>query len=181
MKLSWIFYQLLILTSMFPMSLEASTRVRARKKTAKDMKEVNICAIKGVQAPMYCYCDNNTIRNATEATCVVLSRFSINDPTWNYFVSQIFLQKLKIVVRTPNGLEYIPIQLLRQLKNLQKITLQDASIDELKESTFSNFPTIIEIDLSMNSISTLGTHAFENMRNLMAIFLNSNRITEINR
>ncbi|XP_003397934.1 connectin isoform X2 [Bombus terrestris] len=181
MKLSWIFHHLLILTMMFPTSLAASTRIRSRKKPVKETKEVNICAIRGVQAPMYCYCDNNAIRNATEATCVVLSRFSINDPTWNYFVSQIFLQKLKIVVRTPNGLEYIPVQLLKQLKNLQKITLQDANIDELKESAFSNLPTITEIDLSANSISTLRTHAFENMKNLIVIFLNSNRITEINR
>ncbi|XP_068976753.1 connectin-like [Bombus flavifrons] len=180
-QLSWIFLQLLFLTSMFPSSLSASTRSRGKKKVAKETKEVNICAIEGVQAPMYCYCDNNTIRNATEATCVVLSPFSINDPTWNYFTSQIYLQKLKFVVRTPNGLEYIPVQLLRQLKNLQKITFQDASIEELKESAFSNLPTITEIDLSTNSISTLRTHAFENLKNLTAIFLNSNRITEINR
>ena len=180
-RLSWMFLQLLLLGSMLHSSLSVSTRSRGKKKVAKETKEVNICAIEGIQAPMYCYCDNSTIRNATDATCLVLSPFSNNDPTWNYFTSQIYLQRLKFVVRTPNGLEYIPVQLLRQLKNLQKITLQDASIEELKEGAFFNLPTIAEIDLNTNLITSLRTRAFENMRNLSAIFLNANRITEINR
>ncbi|CAK9833827.1 Con [Anthophora retusa] len=180
-QLSWIFLQLLLFTSAISSSMSASTKSRGKKKVAKETKEVNICDMEQKQDPLYCYCDNKTIRNATESTCLVLNPFGSNDPIWNYFSSQLYLQKLKFVVRTPNGLEYIPVQLLRQLKNLQKITFHDASIDELPKYAFSNLTTITEIDLSRNSISTLRAHAFENMKNLTAIYLNENRITEINR
>lgn len=130
---------------------------------------------------MYCYCNDNELRNATDATCVILNPFTSNDPTWNNFDSQIYLQKLKFVVRTPNGLDYIPVQLLALLKNLQIITIQDASINEIAEYAFSNLPMITDINLSRNSISILRMHAFENMKNLTVLYLSENRITEINR
>lgn len=180
-QLSWIFVHILLLTSMLSSSLSASTRSRGKKKAAKETKEVNICAIEGRQAPMYCYCDHTTIRNATDATCLVLNPFSSTDRIWSYFGSQVYLQKLKFVVRTPNGLEYIPVQLLRQLKNLQNITFQDANIEVVTEYAFSNLTTVTEINLSRNSISTLRMHAFENMKSLSVIHLNDNRITEISR
>lgn len=179
-RLSWIFLQLLLLTSMFPSSLSATTRSRGKKKVPKKAREVNICMIE-TQAPIYCTCNSVAISNATDATCVVLSPFSANDPTWNHFSSQNHLQKLQFVVRTPNGLEYVPVELLRQLKNLQKIGFQYTSINELTEFVFSNLSTITEINLSKNSISILRMHAFENMKNLSVIYLNENRITEINR
>ncbi|XP_034184185.2 leucine rich repeat protein connectin [Osmia lignaria lignaria] len=182
-QLPWISYflQLLLLTSLFTPGLSASTRSRGKKKIAKETKESNICVIEGRQAPIYCYCDSNAIKNATEATCVVLNHFTSNDPTWTYFNSQIYLQKLKFIVRTPNGLDYISVPVLRQLKNLHVITFQDANIEELTEYAFSNLPTIGEINLSRNSIATLRMHAFENMKNLSMINLDENRITEINR
>ncbi|XP_003700119.1 leucine rich repeat protein connectin [Megachile rotundata] len=182
-QLPWTscFLQLLLLTSLFTPGLSASTRSRGKKKFAKETKEPNICAIEGRQAPIFCYCDNKAIKNATDATCLVLSPFSTNDPTWNYFSSQIYLQKLKFIVRAPNWLDYIPVQVFRQLKNLHVITFQDANIEELTEYAFSNLPTIGEINLSKNSIATLRMHAFENMKNLSVINLDENEITEINR
>lgn len=180
-RLSRLFLQILFLVSIAASSLSASTRSRGKKKVAKEVKDANICEIKGMQAPMYCYCNSNELRNATDATCVILNPFTNSDPTWNNFDSQIYLQKLKFVVRTPNGLDYIPVQLLTLLKNLQIITIQDASINEIAEYAFSNLPIITDINLSRNSISTLRMHAFEDMKNLTIVYLSENRITEINR
>lgn len=181
-RLSRLFLQILFLVSIVASSLSASTRSRGgKKKVAKEVKDANICEIKGMQAPMYCYCNDNELRNATDATCVILNPFTSNDPTWNNFDSQIYLQKLKFVVRTPNGLDYIPVQLLTLLKNLQIITIQDASINEIAEYAFSNLPMITDINLSRNSISILRMHAFENMKNLTVVYLSENRITEMNR
>ncbi|KAG6801062.1 connectin [Apis mellifera caucasica] len=180
-RLPRLFLQFLFLASIVASSLSASTRSRGKKKVAMEVKDSNICEIKGMQAPMYCYCNNNELRNATDATCVILNPFTNSDPTWNNFDSQIYLQKLKFVVRTPNGLDYIPVQSLALLKNLQIITIQDASINVIPEYAFSNLPIITEINLSRNSISTLKVHAFANMKNLTIVYLNENRITEINR
>ncbi|XP_076238506.1 leucine rich repeat protein connectin [Calliopsis andreniformis] len=173
--------QLLLLTSLFSSSLSASTRSRGKKKVAKETKEINICNIESQQAPIFCYCDSNEIRNATTAKCLVLNSFNLNDPTWNYFSSQIYLQELIFHVKTSNGLQYIPTQVLRQLKNLQKFTMQYAMIRELAEYAFSNLSTITEINLSRNFLVTLRMHAFENMKNLSLIDLDENRISEINR
>lgn len=142
---------------------------------------MNVCDIEGQQTPIFCYCDSNVIRNATYANCVVMSPFNLNDPIWNYFTSQIYLQKLMFNVKAEGSLLYIPTQVLRQLKNLQKVTFQYAKIGELAEYAFSNLSTITEINLSRNFISTLRKHAFQNMKNLTVINLDQNRITEINR
>lgn len=176
-----VFLQVLLLTSAFSWSLSASTRSRGRKKLAKETKEMNVCDIEGQQTPIFCYCDSNVIRNATYANCVVMSPFNLNDPIWNYFTSQIYLQKLMFNVKAEGSLLYIPTQVLRQLKNLQKVTFQYAKIGELAEYAFSNLSTITEINLSRNFISTLRKHAFQNMKNLTVINLDQNRITEINR
>ncbi|KZC13567.1 PREDICTED: connectin-like [Dufourea novaeangliae] len=178
---TYLFLQALLLTTLLSPCLSASTRSRGKKKLSKETKEVNICDIEGQQVPIYCYCDNNAIKNASHAKCLVLNPINLNDPTWDYFSSQNHLRELTFNVQMMNSLEYIPTQLLRQLKNLQKIAFQYAKIDELAEYAFSNLSTITEINLNRNSILALRMHAFENMRNLSIINLNENRITEINR
>ncbi|XP_076683284.1 leucine rich repeat protein connectin [Andrena cerasifolii] len=174
-----VLLQCLLFGTLLSSSLSASTRSRGKKKVAKETKEMNICDIEGQQAPIYCYCDNS--RNATDANCLVLSPFNLNDPTWNYFSSQLYLEKLTLKVKAVDSLQYIPTQVLRQLKHLQKVTLQYAKIGELAEYAFANLSTISEINLSRNFISLLRMHAFENMKNLSVINLDENRITEINR
>ncbi|XP_076299640.1 leucine rich repeat protein connectin [Lasioglossum baleicum] len=182
-QLPWISlcFQVLLVTSLLSSSLSAATRSRGKKKIAKETKEVNICNIEGQQVPILCLCDSNLIRNATTAKCVILKSINLTDSTWDYFASQIYLQELTFNVQTMNSLEYIPTQLLRQLKNLQKIAFQYAKIDQLAEYAFSNLSTIMEINVNRSSISTLKKHAFENMKNLAVVNLNENRIAEINR
>ncbi|XP_043251281.1 connectin [Colletes gigas] len=182
-QLPWIFVflQVLLLTSLLSSSRSASTRSRGKKKVAKETKEVNICEIEDPHVPIYCYCNDNVVRNATEAKCLVLSSLDPNDPSWDYFDSQIYLQELTFNVKMLDSLDYIPTQLLRQLKNLQKITFHYAKIAELPDYVFSNLSTITDIDLNKNSITALKTHAFENMKSLRVVSLNENRITEINR
>ncbi|XP_031843683.1 leucine rich repeat protein connectin isoform X2 [Nomia melanderi] len=178
----WIslIFQALLVISLLSSGLSASTRSRGKKKVAKETKEMNICEMQGQEVAIFCYCNSNAIRNASEAKCLVLKSINLNDPTWNYFSSQIYLQELTFNVQT-NSLEYIPTQLLRQLKNLQKIAFQYAKIDMLAEYAFSNLSTITEINLNSSSVSALKMHAFENMRNLSIINLNDNKIAEINR
>nr|XP_050863662.1 connectin-like [Vespula vulgaris]XP_050863663.1 connectin-like [Vespula vulgaris]XP_050863664.1 connectin-like [Vespula vulgaris]XP_050863665.1 connectin-like [Vespula vulgaris] len=170
------FFALLIVST-----LAATTRSRGKKKVAKETKEVNICDIEGRQAPVYCYCDNNGLRNATDANCLVLNRFKVDDTMWSYFVSQIYLTKLALTVRASGTLDYIPTDVLRQLKHLKIVVFQYAKIEELAERSFSNLSSIVEINLSRNMIVVLKKHAFENVKELNVINLDDNRISEINR
>lgn len=170
------FFALLIVST-----LAATTRSRGKKKVAKETKEVNICDIEGRQAPVYCYCDNNGLRNATDANCLVLNKFKVDDTMWSYFVSQIYLTKLALTVRASGTLDYIPTDVLRQLKHLKIVVFQYAKIEELAERSFSNLSSIVEINLSRNMIVVLKKHAFENVKELNVINLDDNRISEINR
>ncbi|XP_035730290.1 connectin-like, partial [Vespa mandarinia] len=162
-------------------SLAATSRSRGKKKVAKETKEINICDIEGRQAPVYCYCDNNGLRNATDANCLVLNRFKVDDPMWSYFISQIYLTKLALTVRASGTLDYIPTDVLRQLKNLKIVTFQYAKIEELGERSFSNLSSITDINLSRNMIVVLKKYAFENIKELNVVNLDDNRIAEINR
>ncbi|XP_015187782.1 PREDICTED: connectin isoform X1 [Polistes dominula] len=162
-------------------SLAASTRSRSKKKVTKETKEVNICDIQNQEAPIFCYCDSNALRNATTANCLVLNKFKVDDPMWNYFVSQIHLTKLMFTVRASGGLDYVPSNVLKQFKNLKSISLEYAKLTELAERSFSNLSEVTEIDLSKNTIAVLKKYAFENMKELKTILLDDNRITEINR
>ncbi|KAG7197373.1 hypothetical protein KM043_018480 [Ampulex compressa] len=173
--------QVFLLCLLLSSGMAASTRSRGKKKVAKEAKEVNICDIEGETAPVYCYCDNSVIRNATDANCWVLSAFELDDPMWSYFTSQIYLQKLAFNVKPTGSLEYIPIQTLRQLKYLRTVIIQYAKIDKLVEHAFSNLSSISVINVSRNKIVVLRKYAFENMRNLTMINLDENRIAEINR
>ncbi|XP_076382893.1 leucine rich repeat protein connectin [Megalopta genalis] len=181
--LPWISlcFQVLLVASLLSASLSASTRSRGKKKVGKETKEVNICNMVDQNMPIVCLCDGYPAKNATAAKCMILKPMNLTDPTWDYFTSQIYLQELTFIVQTVNSLEYIPTQLLRQLKNLQKIAFLYAKIDQLAEYAFSNLSTITEIKVNRSSIATLGSHAFENMKNLSVINLNENRIAEINR
>ncbi|KAL2712238.1 connectin-like [Vespula squamosa] len=170
------FFALLIVST-----LAATTRSRGKKKVAKETKEVNVCDIEGRQAPVYCYCDNNGLRNASDVNCLVLNRFKVDDPMWSYFVSQIYLTKLSLTVRASGTLDYVPTDVLRQLKNLKTVVFQYAKIEELAERSFSNLSSIVEINLSRNMIVVLKKYAFENIKELIAINLDDNRIAEINR
>ncbi|KAK2586412.1 hypothetical protein KPH14_010697 [Odynerus spinipes] len=176
-----LFLRVALFALLIASSLAATTRSRGKKKVAKETTEVNVCEIESQQAPVYCYCDNNGFRNATDATCLVLNKFKVDDPMWPYFVSQIHLTKLAFTVRVAGSLDYIPSYILRQLKNLKIITFQYAKIDELAERSFSNLSSITEINLSRNMIVVLKKYAFENMRELTVINLDENRIAEINR
>ncbi|XP_078042855.1 leucine rich repeat protein connectin [Augochlora pura] len=181
--LPWISlcFQAVLVASLLSSSLSASTRSRGKKKTGKETKDVNICNLDGQDMPIVCLCDSTLMKNATAAKCMIMKPTNLTDPTWDYFTSQIYLQELTFIVRTENSLEYIPTQLLRQLKNLRKIAFLYARIDQLAEYAFSNLSTITEIKVNRSSIATLGSHAFENMKNLSVINLNENRIAEINR
>lgn len=162
-------------------SLAATTRSRGKKKVAKETKEFNICDIEGQEAPVYCYCDNSGLRNATDANCLVLNRFKADNPMWSYFVSQIYLTKLALIVRASGTLDYIPTDVLRQLKNLRTVVFQYAKIEELAERSFSNLSSITEINLSRNMIVVLKKYAFENVKELNVVNLDDNKIAEINR
>lgn len=158
-----------------------SVKTRAKKKmSSKEMpKQVNICEIEGQQAPIYCYCYNGR-ENATSADCWVLSRFERINPIWDSFKQQNHLQKLTFTVRQVDSLDYVPTQVLRDLKNLRTVVIQYARLTDLPERIFSNL-TVSEINLIRNAIETLHKYAFENMPNLTLINLEENRITEINR
>lgn len=175
--------ELLLLTILFASSGLAVSKARGKKKIVKETntKEVNICDIQGQQAPIYCYCNNVGLQNASDVNCWVLSKFERDDPMWGYFTSQIRLEKLTFTVRQIGSLDYVPSQLLHQLKNLRVIVFQYGWLHELTERTFSNLNGVAEINLSRNMIVVLRKYAFENMRNLTVINLDDNRISEINR
>ncbi|KAI4497091.1 hypothetical protein M0802_007837 [Mischocyttarus mexicanus] len=169
-------YALLIATS-----LAASTRSRSKKKVTKETKEVNICDIQGQEAPVFCYCDNNSIRNASDVNCLVLNKFKVDDPMWTHFVSQLHLNKLMFTVRASGSLDYIPTDVLKQFKNLKIVSFQYVKINELAERAFTDLPEVIQINLNRNTIEVLNKYVFANMENLKVINLDDNRISEINR
>lgn len=178
---SLILQLLLLIILLVPSSLAVS-RPRGKKKiVAKEAKEMNICDVQAQQAPMYCYCNNNGLQNATNANCWVMSKLERDDPMWSYFTSQIHLKELTFTVRQIDSLDYVPSQLLHQLKNLHTVIFQYAKFHEIVEHTFSNLVGIVKINLNRNMIVTLHKNAFENMRNLTDINLDENRISEINR
>ncbi|XP_072753723.1 connectin [Anoplolepis gracilipes] len=178
--------QLLLLTILLVSSSLAVTRqLRGKKKViakeTKESKEINICDVQVQQAPMYCYCNNNGLHNATNANCWVMSKLEPDDPIWTYFTSQAYLKELTFTVRQIDSLDYVPRVILHQLRNLYTVTFQYAKFHEIVEHTFSNLIGIIQINLKRNMIVTLHKNAFENMRDLTAIYLDENRISEINR
>ncbi|XP_036142370.1 connectin [Monomorium pharaonis] len=173
--------KVLLLMVLFATSGLAVSKSRGKKKIAKETKEMNICDIQSQQAPMYCYCNNVSLQNASDVNCWILSKFERNDPLWDYFTSQIHLEKLTFTVRQIGSLDYVPSQLLHQLKNLRVIVFQYGWLHELSERAFSNLNGVAEINLSRNMIVVLRKYAFENMRNLSVINLDDNRISEINR
>lgn len=173
--------KVLLMTILFASSGLAVSKSRGKKKIVKETKELNICDIQSQQAPMYCYCNNVGLQNASDVNCWVLSKFERDDPMWGYFTSQIHLEKLTFTVRQIGSLDYVPSQLLHQLKNLRVIVFQYGSLHELAERAFSNLNSVAEINLSRNMIVVVRKYAFENMRNLSVINLDDNRISEINR
>lgn len=167
-------------------SLAVTRQLRGKKKiiaeeTKESKESQNICDIQVQQAPMYCYCNNNDLQNATNANCWVMSKLDLDDPIWSYFTSQIRLKELTFKVRQTDSLDYVPIQLLHQLKNLHTVVIQYAKFHEIVEHTFSNLISIVKLNLNRNMIVTIHKNAFENMRDLTVINLDENRISEINR
>ncbi|XP_029678267.1 connectin-like [Formica exsecta] len=182
----YTFLILQLLTILFVSSSLAVTRqLRGKKKVVaketKESKEINICDIQIQQAPIYCYCNINGLQNATNANCWVMSKLERDNPMWSYFTSQIHLKELTFTVRQIDSLDYVPSQLLYQLKNLHTVTFQYANFHEIVEHTFSNLIGIVKINLNRNMIFTLHKNAFENMRDLIVINLDENHISEINR
>lgn len=159
----------------------ASTKSRSKKKVAKEIKEVNICAYERRDAPIFCYCVSHQQRNATDVNCVVFNNFEVDDPVWPHFASQTQLEKLTFTVKQGGTFTYVPSQALKQLKNLQVVTVEYAKILEIAEHAFSNLSSITEINLSRNMIVVLRKYAFENMKNVSLINLDENRIAEVNR
>ncbi|XP_066582824.1 connectin-like [Prorops nasuta] len=168
---------LLLTISLGTFVLAATTRSRGKKKT----NDINICDIEKTHSPIYCHCNNIELLNATDVTCLVLSKFEESDVMWNYFKSQMYLRKLSFVVRGTGSLDYIPGQALKQFKNIEVLTIQDSKIHELKEHAFYILPTLSEINLSKNMIFTLKRYAFDSVKNLTVINLDENHIAEIHR
>lgn len=169
--------KLLLLTILFASSgLTAGlSKSRGKKKLTKE----NVCDIKNQRSPIFCYCNNSGLRNASDVDCWVLDKFDQNDPMWSYFTSQIQVEKLSFTVRQ-GSFDYVPSQLLQQLKNLREFKIQYGTLYEIAEHTFNNLG-VAKINLSRNTIIVLRKYAFENMRNLTVINLDYNRISEINR
>ncbi|XP_015594125.1 connectin [Cephus cinctus] len=176
------FFLVCLLLATVQVIFAASTRARSKKKT-KDSKEkeVNVCDLDRRNTPMFCYCDNNQIRNASDVNCWIFDNVDVNDPIWEHFSSQLYLEKLTFIIRHGGTYGSIPTTVLGQMKNLQKIGFQYASIHELASHAFSNLPTVVEINLSRNMIVILRKYAIENMKNLTVINFDENRIAEINR
>lgn len=183
MKTSTRVYLVIQLCMFILLSLShgASAKSRSKKKTTKEVKEVNICDLERRDAPIYCYCVNHHMKNSTDANCVVFNKFDIDDPIWSHFASQQSIDKLTFTVKHSGSFTYVPTQAFKQLKNLQVVTVQYAKIHEIVEHAFSNMSSIVEINLSRNMIFVLKKFAFENMKNLSIVNLDENRIAEVNR
>lgn len=173
---------LFLILVLVPSILTASTRSRSKKKT-KDTKEkqVNVCEIDEQGASLYCYCNSNDLRNATEANCLIFGRLEPEQPIWNHFSSQPYLKKLTLIVRHDGNFSHIPTTAIKQLKDIETIMIQYANISVVPERAFSNISTVVEINLSRNRIENLTRYAFENMKNLTHVNLDDNRIAEIYR
>lgn len=179
-----IVLELCLLILAIPTSDGTSTKLKNKKKVLKETKEineVNICDIQRPSIPFYCYCDSNNLRNATYANCMVFDKFEEVNPAWNYFKSQIFIDKLIIKVIHNGNITYVPTQVLKLFKHLQVLDIQYGRIHKIKENVFFNLSSIAEISLTKNYITGLAEKAFNNMKNLNVINLDDNHIVEIPR
>ncbi|XP_033208617.1 connectin isoform X2 [Belonocnema kinseyi] len=176
--------ELCLLILAVPLSEGVTSRLRNKKKATKETKEskeVNICDLERREAPFFCYCDNNGLRNASDTNCLIFNKFEEVNPLWSSFSSQIYIEKLTFTVRPDGSFTYIPTQVLKQLKNLHVFNIHYAKIHELVENVFSNLSSIVEINLSKNMISGIKRNAFNNMSNLTFINLDENQIVEVHR
>lgn len=176
-----IVLELCLLILAVPLTEGVTSRMRNKKKATKESKEVNICDLERREAPFFCYCDNNGLRNASDTNCLIFNKFEAVNPLWTSFSSQIYIEKLTFTVRPDGSFTYVPTQVLRQLKNLRVFNIHYAKIHELVENVFSNLSSIVEINLSRNMISGIKRNAFINMRNLTFINLDENQIVEVHR
>jgi len=165
--------ELLLLTLLFTSSVVSKTR--GRKKI---FKEVNIC-IQDLHSPVFCHCNNNGPRNASDINCLILNELKQTDPLWDYFILQTHLEKLMLTVRPPGKLEFIPRQ-LQKLKNLHAITISFGRFHDLNQRIFNN-SGITEIHLNEDMIFALHKYTFMDMRNLTLVDLDKNHISEIKR
>lgn len=65
------------------------------------------------------------------------------------------------------------------LQNIQKLKLQNCSIEDVHVSAFSNLGNLIELDLSKNNIRKLDQTIFRENAKLRILFLNYNKLKEL--
>uniref|UniRef100_A0A668TK08 TIR domain-containing protein n=1 Tax=Oreochromis aureus TaxID=47969 RepID=A0A668TK08_OREAU len=82
------------------------------------------------------------------------------------------------LVLTDNKIKYIHDDAFRSLKNLRILTLSKNRLPLVPAAT-RNLPTLSELDLSTNNISTLDCHDFTNQTKLRKLYLYQNSITAL--
>ncbi|XP_008543319.1 connectin [Microplitis demolitor] len=147
----------------------------------KKSPQINICNLEQTAEPIICNCDVSKIGNATEANCVVLDATKPDDAIWDYFMSQVSLEKLSMKVRIGGLMSYVPSKIIKSLTKLKMINVRYANFDEISEGAFANQPSVTVVDIAECGIMQLKKHSFVNMTQLDFINLDDNQIVEINR
>uniref|UniRef100_A0ABM5FLT2 TIR domain-containing protein n=1 Tax=Pogona vitticeps TaxID=103695 RepID=A0ABM5FLT2_9SAUR len=90
-----------------------------------------------------------------------------------------FLKKLSINSQRHNGLRHFPVNFLQGLKSIVLIHAGNLAISFLDPNTFKYTPTLQELDLSENQLSSISNTLFTPMPNLTELHLNKNGLNSL--
>lgn len=171
----------LVIISLLVYSTYCKKKGSKKKETEKYKTLLNICD-EDRERPVACYCSPSEPNTALEANCWLYNeKVTADDPVWDTFESQPFLERLKFIIRPGGTLLSVPTNALKFLHHLQFLLIQYAHISELPSHVFSNWSSITEISISRSMVNILHDRSFYNMHKLNIINLDENRISEVKR
>lgn len=144
---------------------------------------MNLCS-KDRDMKLVCHCTPEDYMHikATKADCWIFhDDFPRNDPNWQAFQTQPFLENLKFTVQRTGSLEYIPTNEIGLLKSLRSINIEYAQIKEINSFAFANLTQLTSLTLPKNQIQLIHSNAFANHPDLEEIDLEQNQIVEIDK
>ncbi|XP_012545315.1 connectin [Bombyx mori] len=176
----------LALTSVQISYTESRLNEKRRDKTERRhhgaQPKDNICEITNRESKVHCYCEKVEVKTATRADCWVFNGgIDEHDPVWSSFDSQPQLERLTFNVRSDGALTFIPLHVIRRLKQLQKLYIHYATLPKIEKRTFSNMSAVKEITLMNNKIAALDFSSFTSLPSLVNLTIKENKLQEIQR
>ncbi|KAL4715670.1 hypothetical protein ACJJTC_006249 [Scirpophaga incertulas] len=162
--------------------LNEKRRDKTERRFYSNQIKDNICDIADRDSKVHCYCENTEEKTATRADCWVFNGgIDKSDPLWASFNTQPFLERLTFNVRSNGALKFIPLQVIKRLKRLQKLYIHYADLGKIEKKTFSNMSAVREIILMHDNITELDFSSFTNLPSLVNLTIKENKVTEIQR